>query len=535
MVNFPAFRAGDRALRREVFAPSAFEEAMFMSSPIRIHPENSKLFEFRGKPLALVTACEHYGSVMNRPFPFERYLADTAELGINYTRLFTLFRELQSAANPYSTCKPESTDYIAPFERVGPERALDLQPKYDLERWSSEFLDRLHRFLTLASEYGIIVEVVLFSNTYGPDAWSLNPLHARNNVNEVESIAWVDYNTLRHPKIVGYQEAYARRIVEEVNRYDNVIIEVCNEPGGGTGLPGSPEPEEVNTWLDHMIRLVRETEASLPYQHILVGQEAFAYKLRDEAFNPLDVHQFSARSFGEMDYDGVNMHPLSNMKYAGKTYDLGRFMHAQLNLRALRDYCLAVYREKKPLNLDEDNCATQYRDLFGWTVHRKRAWTTLLCGAHYNLIDFSILPCLAVGTEESRRYLRACIGYLARFLHTFDLLRSRPLQGMVMAQPESTCESVFGIPGEDFVVYLAEEREANATGFGKPIGGILELKTPDADYLLSCFHPLTGVSSPEIPVRADNATLRFVIPGFMHDIAVRVRRIRATAQTEVSL
>jgi len=106
-----------------------------MPLPVRVHPANPHLFEFRGKPLVLVTACEHYG-VMNRPFRFERYLTDTTEVGINYTRLFTLFRELQSAANPYSTCKPESTDYIAPFERVGRERALDLQPKYDLDRWN---------------------------------------------------------------------------------------------------------------------------------------------------------------------------------------------------------------------------------------------------------------------------------------------------------------------------------------------------------------------------------------------------------------
>ncbi len=96
-----------------------------MFQPVQIHPENPKLFEFRGKPLVLITATEHYGAVMNRPFRFDRYLTDTAERGLTLTRLFTLFRELQSAANPYSTCKPESPDYIAPFERVGPGTALD--------------------------------------------------------------------------------------------------------------------------------------------------------------------------------------------------------------------------------------------------------------------------------------------------------------------------------------------------------------------------------------------------------------------------
>src|SRR5262245_18078871 len=144
-----------------------------MTPPIRIHPENSKLFEFRGKPLVLVTTTEHYGAVMNRPFRYERYLADAAEKGITLTRLFVLFRELQVPMNPYSTCKPEGLDYIAPFERTGPARARDGEPTFNLDRPIAEFYERLHHFLALASDYGIIVEVVLLINTYNDNVWSL--------------------------------------------------------------------------------------------------------------------------------------------------------------------------------------------------------------------------------------------------------------------------------------------------------------------------------------------------------------------------
>ena len=86
---------------------------------IRIHPQNPKLFEYRDQPLALICATEHYGAVLNRPFRFERYIHDAASRGQTLSRLFTLFRELQNQVNPYSTCKPESTDYIAPFARTG--------------------------------------------------------------------------------------------------------------------------------------------------------------------------------------------------------------------------------------------------------------------------------------------------------------------------------------------------------------------------------------------------------------------------------
>ena len=40
-------------------------------------------------------------------------------------------------------------------------------------------------------------------------------------------------------------------------------------------------------------------------------------------------------------------------------------------LSEFRDYCLATYRERKPMVMDEDNCASLYRDEVGWTIHRK--------------------------------------------------------------------------------------------------------------------------------------------------------------------
>ena len=86
-----------------------------------------------------------------------------------------LFREQQSSMNPYSTCKPESTDYISPYPRTGPGLACDGQPKFDLDQWNPEFFDRLHRVLTAASENEVVVEVVLLSNAYADSVWALNP------------------------------------------------------------------------------------------------------------------------------------------------------------------------------------------------------------------------------------------------------------------------------------------------------------------------------------------------------------------------
>ena len=93
-----------------------------------------------------------------------------------------LFRELQASVNPYSTCKPESTDFVSPFLRTGNELALDHQPKFDLDRRNPEFFERLDAFIALASEYRIIVEVTTLSNAYAENIWARNPLNPDNNL-----------------------------------------------------------------------------------------------------------------------------------------------------------------------------------------------------------------------------------------------------------------------------------------------------------------------------------------------------------------
>jgi hypothetical protein len=482
--------------------------------PIRIHPANPKLFEFRGKPIVLLTATEHYGAVMNRPFRFERYLEDAAEKGMTLSRLFVLFREQQSSMNPYSTCKPESPDFIAPFERTGPGTACDGQPRFDLDRSNPEFYERLHRFLSLASDYGIIVEVTLLSNTYGPGVWALNPLHHCNNVNGLPEIAWPEYMSMRYAPVFERQIAHVRRIVAETKRYDNVIYEICNEPGGcAPGNADHPTPAEVNAWEAEIARAIREADNTGNDRHLVSGQEAFTYE---------PWEQSSDRTFGELDIDVVNMHPLPGTTYRGDTWDMGQFMSKQLKLRAVRDFCLATSGEHKPLNLDEDNVASQYKDFDGWTIHRKRAWTTLLCGAHYDYIDFSIINYCEAGTEASRRCVRTWFGHLSRFVHSFDLARAKPLSKMVSHSPAHALVSAFGVAGEDVCVYLADERELTDDGCGEPIGGSVSLRLPEGRWTASCFSPETGMYSPAVEVASGALDLR--LPEFRHDLAVRLRR-----------
>src|SRR4051794_1222873 len=270
---------------------------------ITIHPENPKYFLFRGKPAFLLTACEHYGSVLNRPFNYRKYLDDLVDKHMSLTRTFLLYRELPSAKNPASPCKPQPEDYIAPWPRTGPALALDGQPQFDLDAWNPEFFDRLHRFLDLASERGIVVELTLLSNSYYQEIWALNPLRAENNLQGVGKIEWPEYISLKDPLVVARQLAHVRKIVQETARYDNVYYEICNEPGGG--FEGHVSAEEVDQWQAEIAKTVRDEMARAGRPHLVFGTKAFTFK-------PI-VTQVLDGSFDGKFVDAVNIHPMSNL------------------------------------------------------------------------------------------------------------------------------------------------------------------------------------------------------------------------------
>jgi hypothetical protein len=487
--------------------------------PLRIHPDNPKYLLFRDKPLALITATEHYGSVINRPFDYERYLADAADQGITLTRTFLLFRELQNARNPASPAKPDSPDYIAPFPRVGPGTALDGEPQYDLDRWNPEYFDRLHRFLESASRHGIVVELTVFSNTYADPIWALNPFRSKNNLQGVGNIDWQDYNSLRNKVLVDRQAAYARKIVQETAGFDNIYYEICNEPGGG--FQGHASPADVDEWQDYMGRVIREEMRRLGRVHLIAGQQAFSYK--PEFRSPYD------EALAGKLFDIVNVHPLPGTVFGGATYQLGNFMSKEMMLDGIAQFSRAVYPSAKPVVLDEDNAASMYRDFTGWTIHRKRAWTALMNGAHYDYIDFSITVGSETGTRESRAAIRSWMKHLSRFFAAFDFIHAKPMPEFIRSTPANTVASVLAQPGKSYIVYVADARET-AEMRSAPAGtvqGKLLLDLPAGDYALRYYSPIEGTFSPALILHGKQGA-EVDLASSQQDVALRIDRILPT-------
>ena len=480
---------------------------------VKLHPENPRYLLFQGKPVVLVTATEHYGSVLNRPFDFEKYLDDAGAHKMTMTRTFLLFRELQGARNPSSPAKPESPDYIAPFARTGPEKALDGEPIYDLDQWNPEYFDRLKRFLDAASKRGIIVELTIFSNSYADNIWALNPFRAENNKQHVGRIGWQEYTSLRDPELVRRQAEFGRKIVRETSPYDNIYYEICNEPGGA--IPDHPSSADVDAWQEEMGRAIRDEMKRIGRTHLIAGQQAFAYKPKFRF--PLD-QTYSGKLF-----DIVNVHPLPDTVLGGRAWQLGNFMSKELMLSELQQFSAKAYAGNKPTVMDEDNAASMYRDDTGWTIHRKRAWTSLLNGAHYDYIDFSITVGNEAGTPASRQGIRKWMQHLSEFMAGFDFIHAKPELDWIRSKPEHLTASALVVPNRDYAVYLADSREVTDPSLGQPISGKIAFALPAGKFLVRLYSPVSGGYSPGFTVDGGRES-EFILPPFEHDIVLQATR-----------
>ncbi len=482
------------------------------ASPVRLHPDNPRYLEFRGQPLVLITASEHYGAVLNRNFDYVRYLNEAADKRMTNSRCFLLFRELEGLPhNPHSPCKPVPADYVAPWKRTGPGYAPDGFPRFNLDEWDDAYFTRLHDYLTEAARRGIVVELTLFSNAYGSNVWELNPLNIRNNVNGVGDIAWQDYNAMADEALFARQVAYVRKVVHEVNAYDNFYYEICNEPFGDH--PGHVGIDQVIAWHDALRAVIRAEESRLPKRHLIFQVPVEAHRMGSE----LDALADDA------DVDAMNLHDYQWLYYRGQAFhQLGRFMQKDTKLRGINHLWTACHSANKPLVFDEDNAATNARDEEAWTLHRKRAWTTVCSGGHYDMIDFSIQAGGGeAGTPAAQATIRTWLRHLSTFIHSVDFVHTTPLEGFCARQPKDTWVSTLANQGWEYVLYVADAREVDAPGAGQPITWELAFTLPEGQYAARYYSPVSGeYAGGETKLEGGNVVLP--LEPFLQDVVLHI-------------
>ncbi len=92
-------------------------QAAAQSVPLRLHPDNPRYLQFRGKPTVLITSGEHYGAVLNPEFNYVPYLDELKRSGLNLTRTFsgTYLEHHQSFSITDNTLAPRRL--LAPWAR----------------------------------------------------------------------------------------------------------------------------------------------------------------------------------------------------------------------------------------------------------------------------------------------------------------------------------------------------------------------------------------------------------------------------------
>jgi hypothetical protein len=238
----------------------------------------------RGKPLVLVTSDHHYGAVIDADFDYARFLDGLARAGMNLTRVYPggMFEPPDKfiAGNPLG---PLPGRQILPWMRSSVPGAHPLlappgQPsgKFDLDRWNPDYFRRLKAFVAHARRKGIVVEVAFFNGMYA-DCWPMMPFYCANNLQGVGRYEAAECGlfTTAHPRnqdVLRYQCAYVARIATELNGFDNLIYDLCDEPS----LQGRPDgsivtlPDaDVAPWLRALKDAFLAAEAALPRKHLL--------------------------------------------------------------------------------------------------------------------------------------------------------------------------------------------------------------------------------------------------------------------------
>jgi hypothetical protein len=231
--------------------------------PISVDPSNPRYYLFNGQPTILITSAEHYGAIVNLDFDYVTYLNALKAYGMNYTRIWPgAVLEMVGEFGTGNTMGPRPDRTIVPWARSNQPGYVYGGNKFDLDKWNPEYFVRLKDFIVKAAERGIVVEICFFNSQYS-HRWPLSPLYYENNIQGVGKCDFKNAQTLKYPDLVQRESAYVSKITREVNDYDNVILEICDEPALFTAY------EEAGPWVGRLLEVVHNTENTLPKKHLL--------------------------------------------------------------------------------------------------------------------------------------------------------------------------------------------------------------------------------------------------------------------------
>jgi hypothetical protein len=341
-----------------------------LAQPLKLHPQNPHYFLYQEKPLVLIGSGEHYGSVVNLDFDYKAYLQSVHQDGLNTTRLFTgaYVEKPGDFGIMKNTLAPAEGKLALPWKRSNVPGYVLGGNKFDLNRWDEAYFSRLRDFMTVANAAGVIVEVNLFSAHYG-GGWNYSAFNPANNVNNTDDVPAKDVNTPENKNILGHQERYVRKIVRELNGFDNFYFEIQNEPWADQSdtvlLANEYGPANdfrstlqvvsarSNAWQRSVARWITDEERALSKKHIIsqnIGNFHYPVTDPDPAISIFNFHYAFPVAVTE-NYSLNKVIGFNETGFAGKkdiTYrrQAWRFMMSGGGLFNQLDYSFSVGSER---------------------------------------------------------------------------------------------------------------------------------------------------------------------------------------------
>lgn len=474
-----------------------FSVARLVAQPIKLHPENNHYFQYKGEPRVLITSAEHYGAVLNLDFDYRTYLKTLHEEGMDYTRIFT-GAYLENAASfgiEKNTLAPLENKLITPWARSDEQGYINGGNKFDLDHWNPDYFARLHDFISIAEELDIIVEVTFFSSIYRDDYWEYCPFYADNNINGTDRIERIYVHTKRNGNLYKYQETMVRKIANELNKYDNVIYEIQNEPWSDqegelfllnqTVIPKEEQKWYTRTnqasslsldWQSAIASIVRDEESRLPKKHLLAQNFCNYSQPISEVNDHVDI---------------MNFH-----------YVWPDAVHYN-------------YGYDKPISFDESGFSQKEE-----VTYRKQAWRFIMAGgAVFNNLDYSFVAGHENGSLEENtspglgtRSLRKQFRFLKDFMADLDFVHMEPANHLVKHAPGFIYQG------------LAQEGIAYAYYFEGRGDCNIKLKVKNGSYKAELWNPETGKMVSTQSVKSKNEELIIDGPVVESDIVIKVMK-----------
>ena len=437
-----------RALFLLTLAAASYSQPPVSAAPITLHPDNPHYFLWQGKPTVLITSAEHYGAVMNLDFDYRKYLDALAAEGMMMTRVFSgSYLEPDGAFNiARNTMAPAPGRFIAPWARSDQPGFAAGGNKFDLTRWDEAYFKRLKDFVGYAERKGIVIEFTFFCPMYEDKQWNLSPMNAKNNVNGLGAIGRDDVHTLdRNGGLLAVQESLTRKLVTELNAFDNVLLEICNEPYfGGVTM----------AWQHHIADVMVATERGLPKKHLITQNIANNQAKIEQSHPAISV---------------FNFHYATPPDTVGMNYHLNKVIGD--NETGFRGTNNAPYRTE--------------------------AWDFVIAGGGlYNNLDYSFVAGHEDGTfvypatqpgggnPQFRRELKI----LRDFIHGFDFLKMKPDNSVIKSvAPAGGTARALVDPAKAIAIYVRNEGStgpwsARWTGFIEaPVSGEYAFHTVSND------------------------------------------------------